>query len=287
MSIMSVDREDDVHKIFNECMYHDESTNLTHHFHNDYELLYVVDGEADLTVDKKKYRLKKGSLVFLSRYEEHLVDNKTSGYKCYFVLFNNEKIDEIVGDQILTSIFKNRTESFSHVLDMSADENEMVELFEKIYAEYRANVLYSSMLLSLYLKQCLILVRRRHPDAFQEIRTKMDEEIGKIQEYIDINCGEEIKITEIAKSFYVSPQYLSKAFKRRTGYSPKQYLLKIRISKAKSMLINSGMSNQEIAYRVGFGDENNFIRIFKKYENVSPKKYRSNSMEAEKETENR
>ena len=279
MSIMSVDREDDVGKVFNECTYHDEKTNLSHHFHDDYELLYVVDGEADLTVEKRKYRLKKGSLVFLSRYEEHMVNNKTEAYRCYFVLFNNEKIDEIVGDMILTSIFKNRTESFSHVLDMSADESAVLELFEKIWSEYHANVLYSSTLLSLYLKQCLILVRRRHPDAFQEIRTKIDEEIGKIQKYIDINCGEEIRITEIAKNFYVSPQHLSKAFKKRTGYSPKQYLLKIRLSKAKSLLINTGMSNQEIAYRVGFGDENNFIRTFKKYESVSPKKYRSNAME--------
>ena len=176
MSIMSVDREDDVGKVFNECTYHDEKTNLSHHFHDDYELLYVVDGEADLTVEKRKYRLKKGSLVFLSRYEEHMVNNKTEAYRCYFVLFNNEKIDEIVGDMILTSIFKNRTESFSHVLDMSADESAVLELFEKIWSEYHANVLYSSTLLSLYLKQCLILVL----ETMSGIRNHYTERIGPV-----------------------------------------------------------------------------------------------------------
>lgn len=278
-----VNRKDDVSNVFKVCVYHDEKTNLPDHYHDDYELLFVSDGHADFTVSNKKYLIEKGSLVFLSRYEEHRFDNKSPNYKCYFILFNNELIDEIVGDLILTSIFKNRNESFNHVLDMRDELNVLVDLFKKINEEYRYNGLYSSTLLSLYLKQILIIVRRKRPDAFQEIKTQIDEEIGKIQEYIDINCAQEIKIAEIAESFYVSPQYLSKAFKNRTGYSPKQYLTKIRISKAKSMLVNSNMSIQEIAFRVGFGDESNFIRVFKKYETISPNKYRNNAKEVKEE----
>lgn len=66
----------------------------------------------------------------------------------------------------------------------------------------------------------------------------------------------------------------SKTFKERIGQSLPSYLNSIRIKKAAELLKNPDLSITEIAYFVGFGSVEHFIRIFKEVYGVSPKEYR-------------
>lgn len=72
----------------------------------------------------------------------------------------------------------------------------------------------------------------------------------------------------------MSYSYLSRYFKQQTGCNFIYYLYRLRIDKAKEMLKNSGFKINQIAENVGFSDVNNFIRMFKKYEGITPGKYR-------------
>lgn len=83
-----------------------------------------------------------------------------------------------------------------------------------------------------------------------------------------------LSIVMIADHMDMNPHYLSKCFKAETGESLRDYINKYRIDAAKNLLLESNMTMKEIAEKVGFIDNNAFIRVFKKYEGVTPGVYR-------------
>ncbi|WP_312729295.1 helix-turn-helix transcriptional regulator, partial [Enterococcus sp.] len=67
-----------------------------------------------------------------------------------------------------------------------------------------------------------------------------------------------------------SPTYLSKIFKEATGVSPINYLIEIRLKRAKDMLKNDNLTIKEVASAVGYQDAYHFSKSFKKLYGVSP-----------------
>ena len=63
--------------------YADTPLQLHSHYHEGHQLLYVVDGQARVTVQGQSFSLEKGSLAVLSRLEEHAVDGASPNYKRY------------------------------------------------------------------------------------------------------------------------------------------------------------------------------------------------------------
>lgn len=88
--------------------------------------------------------------------------------------------------------------------------------------------------------------------------------------YKDIN----LSISMIADHFEMSTNNLSLHFKEETGETLKTYINSVRIEKAKELLINTSKKLDEIAVMVGFIGSNAFIRTFKRYEGVTPGRYR-------------
>lgn len=72
-----------------------------------------------------------------------------------------------------------------------------------------------------------------------------------------------------------SPQYLTRKFKEQTGFSPIEYVIKLRIEKAQFLLLTTDATLQEIALNVGYSDLFYFNRIFKKYAGIAPGKFRN------------
>lgn len=72
---------------------------------------------------------------------------------------------------------------------------------------------------------------------------------------------------------FVSTYYLSHLFRREMGVTFSDYLAKVRVEKAKALLME-GVSVESTSERVGYNDSNYFIKIFKKYVGVTPAKYR-------------
>ena len=73
---------------------------------------------------------------------------------------------------------------------------------------------------------------------------------------------------------YLSPVYISKIFKEIMGDSPINYLIKIRLSKAKELLNNSNTPIKTIAKMIGYNDPYYFSKLFKKYYGISPNKFK-------------
>ena len=75
---------------------------------------------------------------------------------------------------------------------------------------------------------------------------------------------------------YCRDSYISHLFKKHCGKSIRAYTNDLRISEAKKLLKNTGLSIKEISERTGFFDSNYFSNSFKKETGVSPKEYRKN-----------
>ena len=88
------------------------------------------------------------------------------------------------------------------------------------------------------------------------------------------NYNNDLSIDDISEQLFVNHSYFSRVFKSKTGMSPKQYILNLRMDRAKELLKNTDYSVSEISASVGFKDALYFSRIFSKKEGISPSLYR-------------
>lgn len=101
--------------------------------------------------------------------------------------------------------------------------------------------------------------------------------LKKLLEYISENYNKEISLESAADYFNMSYSYLSRYFKQQTGCNFIYYLYRLRVEKSKELLTGTNLRINQVAESVGFSDVNNFIRIFKKYEGITPGKFREYS----------
>ena len=94
-----------------------------------------------------------------------------------------------------------------------------------------------------------------------------------ILQYVDEHYCEEITRNDLVDLVYVSPDYLSRTFKKETGRSLAQYILEKRVEKAKKLL-RSDMSVKNVALQTGYSNFSYFSKVFRDMEGMSPMEYR-------------
>ncbi|GAB2560261.1 response regulator transcription factor [Gracilibacillus alcaliphilus] len=98
--------------------------------------------------------------------------------------------------------------------------------------------------------------------------------IRQVQEYMHSNYQKDIKAAEVAADHYITPNYFSMLFRQQTGYSYSEYLNRIRIDKAKELLVDTSNKVFEIAEYVGYREYKYFVQVFKNHTDVTPTQYR-------------
>ena len=91
---------------------------------------------------------------------------------------------------------------------------------------------------------------------------------------INSNLENNLSVSEIANQLYVSPTYLSRAFKKETGFSIIEYINKLKIKHATFLLRDTALPIQDIGRIIGINDVNYFSRLFKRYMSQTPTQYR-------------
>jgi transcriptional regulator GlxA family with amidase domain len=104
--------------------------------------------------------------------------------------------------------------------------------------------------------------------------THHDEEIIKVQEWLQDHYQESINISKVASKFQMSVRSLNRRFKLAANTPPLQYLQELRITHAKSLLKQSNLAVSEVADKVGYQDASYFTGVFKKLNAVTPNEYR-------------
>ena len=101
-----------------------------------------------------------------------------------------------------------------------------------------------------------------------------DRIVRKAIDYIKENYQKRLTVDEIAEYVHLSPYYFSHKFKKETKYSPVEYVVKMRLDRAKNLLIQTDKSIEEIASEVGYNNSNSFGNIFNNKVGCSPYNYR-------------
>ena len=102
-----------------------------------------------------------------------------------------------------------------------------------------------------------------------------DEEIMKIQDWIQLNFQSKLQISKIAQRFGLSVRSLNRRFKLATNATPLDYLQDVRIGHAMELLKQSNLNVSEVAHLVGYQDASYFSDLFKKHNSVTPHEYRN------------
>ena len=112
--------------------------------------------------------------------------------------------------------------------------------------------------------------------------TSPEEVVAVIKDYIDSNYCTNIKITMFAEKYFFSIEYLTKLFKSKYGYSIYEYVLKLRMERAKELLMHEENKIIDISKRLGYTDNHYFSKAFRNYYGVSPSQYRKQYLEKSK-----
>lgn len=111
--------------------------------------------------------------------------------------------------------------------------------------------------------------------------TQYTPQVQEALNYLDKHLHEPITMRQVADHLHLNPSYFSVLFKEQTELTFSEYITRLRVLRAKELLLRTTMSVGEIAERVGYQSDKYFIKVFKNYEGMSPSKYRSQTKETE------
>lgn len=106
-------------------------------------------------------------------------------------------------------------------------------------------------------------------------KTEEEEFISRILNYLNDHFTEELNLDKISSDLYCSSTYVSHSFKKATGMTPINYIIRRRVGLAQTLLISTDLSATQIATMVGYDNTNYFSTLFTKIVGMTPIRYRT------------
>lgn len=252
------------------------------HVHNTHEIILTKQGTLDVSINDKKYTVGPKSLIICNNIEMHLLTPVKYPYERYGIHISVTGLRKIPLNITYFSVIANHPQHFNNIFDVSDIFEEIEDIFISINSEISTVHAaprtirddHSEDIVRLKLGELLLKLRRHFPERFTVHKSKNDQAILQIQQYIDENFTRDISINDLAREAFISHTSFINSFKKITGYSPKHYLLMCRLAEAKVLLYSTNMSMSDIASKIGFKDSNSFIRFFRQEMSITPGEYR-------------
>ena len=234
-----------------------------HHYHDYYEIEFVIDGKAKTTVNGVEFMLERGSAYILRPTDLHefFGQPKADFYSISVVAncFDQNLYNEFISKN--TFIFTSLTED---ELNYAVTLCESLKIFSNnTHKNYQATSVLNLLLL-MFLEKFKDTVYKENPDP-----------IYNAIKYVNENFTKNPSLSDVANFARLAETYFCRKFKKVTGKTYVEYLNALKIGFAKRLLINSNLSVTEICFLSGYNSLSQFIREFKKETNVSPKNYRN------------
>lgn len=99
--------------------------------------------------------------------------------------------------------------------------------------------------------------------------------VASAKEFLHSHVEEPVTLAQVAQHVHVSPFYFCKLFKKATGMTLTEYLARVRVEKAKTLLVDPSLRISEVVYAAGFGSIPRFNSVFKRYVGMPPTQYRA------------
>ena len=225
-------------------------------FHSHGELLYIVSGSLDITIDGKDYALQEGQLSILFPYLTHSYQ-KAPEAQVLFFLFDPSVI-AFTG----TMLAKHPV---CPVMDGKAFEAMLLRALDMLQrGRTKTATAYLNAVLGEFLEVAQLT------DAPEIDRSA----VVKVLEYCAEHFAEPISLKTIAEQLFISQSYVSKIFSDKLRYSFREHINSLRIGKAKELLTDTALPISEIMFACGFSNQSSFNRVFRESCGLSPRQYR-------------
>ncbi len=235
----------------------------SHHHHEEFEIYYMVNGRCSYFIEDKSYEVLPGDVVIIPENVIHRTKYMREYHMRILVECSSDFLPDDVKQKLLSLCYVYRNPSVSS--DILASLRRM-EKECKNPDEFSEEAIKAEMKL-------LVFMMIRNKNALEDSGTK-NRLIENVVGYIKENFSQDITLASVAKAHFVSPEHLSRTFKKETEFGFNEYLTLIRLRYAEGRLKNRrGDSISKIAYDAGFNDSNYFSDKFKKLYGVSPLKY--------------
>ncbi|HHU91307.1 MAG TPA: helix-turn-helix transcriptional regulator [Clostridiaceae bacterium] len=237
----------------------------------DYHFIIFHSTPPPAKIDNKELQFKKGSLISLEPGTEMTVFGLDNDKPCQYISINVKKdfMQKVANEALGKSDFRfSRCEnSYSWQLLWA------IKSFEYELSNYSQR--FPFMIENLASQIAFLLLRDSLPEYGKLAANRRYENyLSQAIEYMRTYYSSSITIEDISKYIYLSPSHFKRVFKTETGITPYRFLLKVRIEKAKQVLLDEDYSFDEVARLCGFANAGHLSSVLKKSEGLTPSEYR-------------
>ncbi len=241
------------------------------HAHTSCEIMYVIEGELEITVNETTHNIMPETLVLLKSRQHHKVKVVSNGnYHRYIAMINPWELrKQLVRPDLFAMLTDISSEGIVVIKNavLTACFERMTDIFEKganIYSELGAALEIIS-----------VIYEQIKPQKENASESTAKQLVKSVREYIEKFYVDNIKISDIAKENFISEGYLTHTFKAETGMSPREYLSHIRCTRAYELIKHTAMKFSAISAVTGFCCANDMSRKIREYYGLTPTEIRS------------
>jgi AraC-like DNA-binding protein len=229
---------------------------------SEHQVIYISGGSGWFkSAGGPKQQVESGHVILLFPGVRHsYAPSPGTGWNEHWVGFNGD-----MAQRLMRYRFFKRSQPVFRI----NDEEKFLTLFNDIIETTHTNRPASQQILAALTINILALIY----SDLQSNRTQDEPDLKAIQGAIARmreSAETSLNIPDLAREFKVNYRSFRRAFTRHTGFSPHNYLLEIRLARARTLLLHSSLSIKEIAARTGFEDSRYFCRFFHKKIGMPP-----------------
>lgn len=253
---------------------YDDTYKTGYHSHDYISMVYVLSGSCTYNVNNTQYQVKKGDMIICNPGVHHCKVMKPGDEILEFQAgFGNIYLERLPKGCLIEP-------DTCPVISLPEYEQDFQKCCSDIFLEQERSDPGSKLLLKInVMKLLVIFLKATRKEQVHSENTHVSYEsfdkrviVNTLVSFLNENYMHQISLETISKNFYMSPAYISKVFKEEMGESPINYLIKIRLSEARKLLLEGNVSIKVVARSVGYEDAYHFSKLFKKYYNISPSK---------------
>ncbi len=251
---------------------------MSNHYHDAYEVYYLLEGERDYFIKGRTYHIQKGDLILIDVNELHkTMDAPLSVHERILLNFKKDFLPTQFQNTLQNDLFACFHQG-TNLLRLNTTEQDFVrDLLLKMVAENESAQSDSTLYLQILLTELLIFLNRQMTQKSTgnvPFPNPIHQKISEIVDYLNDNYQQDLTLGGISERFGISKYYLSRMFKEVTGFTLIEYLNSIRTKQAQKMLRTTALNVTSISENVGFDSITHFGRVFKTITGSSPLQYR-------------